>query len=171
MKKLLPYSERLKHLPRTGWLVRGIAAPETVAAHSWQMALVALQLSVEYAGDYDFNKVIKLCLCHDLAESIIGDITPCEAAYETKAEKEAAAMVQLAADAAFPEAALLFNEYEAQITPEAQLANDLDQLDLYAQSLDYEQKYPEKDLTEFRTRAAAKIKTPLGKKLLKELIS
>lgn len=48
-------------------------------------------------------------------------------------------MAEIAVEADFPAAAELFAEYEAGETPEAQLASDLDKLDMYVQSLDYEQ--------------------------------
>lgn len=169
VKNLLRYSEVLKHLPRTGWLQKGIEQPESVAAHSWQMALLALFLSSEEDSGYDFDRVIKLCLCHDMAESKIGDITPTDGAYSLKASAEKAAMAEIAAAADFPALNALWQEYEAGQTPEALLARDLDKLDMYAQSLDYEQKFPGKDLSEFRRSAATAIKTVLGKKLLAEI--
>lgn len=169
MKKILTYSEKLKHLSRTGWVRKGINNPETVASHSWQMALMALYLSENKQNKYNFNKVIKLCLCHDLAESIIGDITPHQEEYEEKSTKEKQAMTKIAEDCNFLETVKLFDEYEKNITPEAKLANDLDKLDMYAQALDYERKFPHKDLSEFKSSAADKIQTPLGKSILKEL--
>lgn len=99
----------------------------------------------------------------------LGDITPIDAAYSSKAVRETAAMAEIAVEADFPEAAELFAEYEAGETPEAQLASDLDKLDMYVQSLDYEQKFPDKDLEEFRRSAAAGIKTALGRNLLRDL--
>lgn len=99
MKRLLVYSEIIKHLPRTGWKRKGVPEPETVASHSWQMALMALYLSQGNALEYDFDKVIKLCLCHDLAESKLGDITPIDAAYSSKAVRETAAMAEIAVEA------------------------------------------------------------------------
>ena len=110
MKRLLVYSEIIKHLPRTGWKRKGVPEPETVASHSWQMALMALYLSQGNALEYDFDKVIKLCLCHDLAESKLGDITPIDAAYSSKAVRETAAMAEIAVEADFPAAAELFAE-------------------------------------------------------------
>lgn len=169
MKKLFEYSEKLKHLPRTGWVNKGIKTPETVAAHSWQMALAALALSGRVDTPYDFNKVIKLCLCHDLAESIIGDITPQDKEYQQKGIAEQQAMDKIAEDSNFPEAILLFEEYEKNQTPEARLAQDLDKIDMYVQALDYEKKYPEKDLSEFRRSAVSKIRTQLGKAILNDI--
>ena len=76
MKNLLSYTLSLKHLPRSGWLRHQINNPETVAAHSWNMAMMALKLAQTEKG-YDFDKVIRLSLCHDMGESVIGDITDC----------------------------------------------------------------------------------------------
>lgn len=47
--------------------------PESVAAHSWRLALLAYFVADEYP-DADMNKVIRMCLIHDLGECFIGDI-------------------------------------------------------------------------------------------------
>ena len=48
---------------------------ESVADHSWRIALMAMLLSgvEEYRG-LDMDKVIRMCLIHDLGESFTGDI-------------------------------------------------------------------------------------------------
>lgn len=170
MKRLLEQTEKLKHLARTGWLRHGIEVPETVAAHSWQMAMMAMQLSgTMLKTPYDYNKVIRMCLCHDLGESLIGDITPFDKRYQDKDENEKKAIDYIAQYGDIPEIIHLFTEYQQNETPEARLANDLDKLDMYAQSLDYEQKFMGKDLSEFRRSAKAVIKTPIGRAILHEL--
>lgn len=169
MKNLTKYSLILKHLFRKGWQRKDISTPETVASHSWNMALLALYLSNTQEKDYDFDKVIKLCLIHDLGESKIGDITPFEQSYKDKKVKEHLAIEQISKEANFKELKALFEEYEENKTNEAKLAHDLDQIDMFIQSLDYETKYPNKDLQEFRTSATSKITSPLGKKIIKDL--
>ncbi len=48
---------------------------ESVAEHSWTIALMAMLLSHEEEfADVDMNKVIRMCLIHDLGESFTGDI-------------------------------------------------------------------------------------------------
>jgi putative hydrolase of HD superfamily len=48
---------------------------ESVADHSWRIALMAMLLSgVEEYRDLDMDKVIRMCLIHDLGESFTGDI-------------------------------------------------------------------------------------------------
>lgn len=170
MKKLLTYTEQLKHLPRTGWIRVGVSTPETVAAHSWQMAMIALYLSENVKEQYDFNKLIKLCICHDMAESVIGDITPHDKAYAQKGLKEKEIIENIAQETHFKNVAALFAEYEENKTPEANLAHDLDKLDMYIQAQDYEKKYACKDFTEFKYSAITEIKTSLGKAMLKEIM-
>lgn len=46
---------------------------ESVAEHSWRIALMAMWLEDEFK-DVDINKVIKMCLIHDLGECFTGDI-------------------------------------------------------------------------------------------------
>ena len=169
MKNLTKYSLILKHLTRKGWMQKDISTPETVASHSWNMALLALYMSSQQENDYDFDKVIKLCLIHDLGESLIGDITPFEQSYQDKKVKEQLAIEQIAKDANFKELKVLFDEYEENKTKEAKLAHDLDQIDMFIQSLDYETKYSDKNLQEFRTSATSKITTLIGKKIIENL--
>lgn len=171
MKELIKYSHKLKHLNRTGWVKVGVTTPETVASHSWNMALMAMKLSQEYQEefDYDFNKVIKMCLCHDLAESIIGDITPHESCYATKDKIEEKAMQDIAKKSSFNEAYELFLEYASNSTKEAKLARDLDKLDMYAQAISYKKQYSDIDFEEFKLSATKAIQTELGQKILKQL--
>lgn len=57
---------------------------ESVAEHSWRLALMAMLLEDEFA-DVDINKVIKMCLIHDLGEAFTGDIATF---YKTQADTE-----------------------------------------------------------------------------------
>ena len=171
MRKLAEYSEKIKHLPRSGWLRKNVQEPESVAAHSWQMSLIALYLSeIEENHDYDFNHVIKLCICHDLAESKIGDITPKDVAYSTKGEIEIRAMTEISENSNFPLLKELFQEFEKGQTKEAQLARDIDKIDMLLQALDYERKYPKENFDEFKESAIKSIKTGLGKKIVSSLV-
>ena len=63
----------LKQLPRTGWVRSGVENPESVAAHSWGMAVLALRLAPK---ELDIEKILSLCLIHDLPEVRVGDLTP-----------------------------------------------------------------------------------------------
>ena len=66
---------RLKEVPRTGWLDRDIPVEETesVADHSFGVAMLAWLLAPD---ELDRLRVVELALIHDLAESVVGDVTP-----------------------------------------------------------------------------------------------
>ena len=64
-------------LPRTGWLLRGVASVESLAAHSFGVALVAmllLDLLREEGRQVDGERTLRLALLHDAAEAKTGDI-------------------------------------------------------------------------------------------------
>ena len=118
----------LKDVLRQGWVNAGVESPESVAAHSWGMAVLALKLCPE---GLKLEHVLKLCLVHDLPEVIVGDLTP-QDDVSTKSADERAAMEQLA-----PEWVSLFDEYEEQTTPEAVFVKSLDKLDMALQAIVY----------------------------------
>ena len=72
--KLHEYIARLKELRRTGWVQRGVSDPETVASHSYAVALLTMMIA-DLRGLNTLDAV-RMALIHDLAESIIGDLTP-----------------------------------------------------------------------------------------------
>ena len=115
----------LKDVLRQGWVNAGVPTPESVAAHSWGMAVLALKLCPK---ELNLEHVLKLCLVHDLPEVVVGDLTP-DDDRTTKAEDERAAMEQLA-----PEWVALFDEYEGQSSPEAVFVRSLDKLDMALQA-------------------------------------
>ena len=137
----------LKQLPRTGWVRSGINNPESVAAHSWGMALLALKLIPD---ELNLSKVLAMCLVHDLPEVRVGDLTPHDD-ISTKAEDEYKAMQEIA-----PEWLELFVEYEQGETAEARFVKQIDKLDMGLQALHY-QNETNIDLNEFIMSAKAKI--------------
>ena len=129
----------LKDVLRQGWVNAGVESPESVAAHSWGMAILALKLC---PANLNLEHVLKLCLVHDLPEVIVGDLTP-QDDVSTKSADERAAMERLA-----PEWVSLFDEYENQSTPEAVFVKSLDKLDMALQAKVYMNR-SELDLEEF----------------------
>lgn len=124
--------ETLKTNPRHAYTAGGVR--ETVAAHSWRTALLAMLLMPEFP-DLDMNKVIRMCLIHDLGEAVTGDIPAFEKTDEHRSQ-EHLALVKLvdtapAADAAQMHA--LFAEMDAQQTPEARLYKALDRIEAVIQ--------------------------------------
>lgn len=69
----------LKEVERTGWVLRGVDEPESVADHSWGTAQLCLLFS-SYAtmdpdlAEIDPHRAVSMALVHDLAEVQVGDI-------------------------------------------------------------------------------------------------
>ncbi len=129
----------LKQLPRTGWVRSGVDNPESVAAHSWGMSILAMHLCPE---ELDKMRVIEMCLVHDLPEIEVGDLTPHDD-LTNKFEDETSAMEKLA-----PQWLELFLEYEQQDTPESRFVKYLDKLDMAVMARFYEEQQG-LDLSEF----------------------
>src|SRR5215210_8963395 len=64
-------SERLKTTHRSAYTSEG--QQESVAEHTWRLCLMAMVLAPEFPG-IDFEKLVKICIIHDLGEAIGGDI-------------------------------------------------------------------------------------------------
>ena len=69
--EILQVAARLKTTPRHCETAPGRA--ESVADHSWRIALMAMLLTPEFP-EADMNKVLRMCLIHDLGEAFTGDI-------------------------------------------------------------------------------------------------
>jgi len=140
----------LKNVTRAGWVRAGVDKPESVAAHSWGMSILALRLC---PPELDLARVLSLCLVHDLPEVRVGDLTPHDDC-STKAEDERAAMLALA-----PEWIELFDDYEHGNSPEARFVKQLDKLDMGLQAKVY-QRTQHLNLDEFIESAKKRISDP-----------
>jgi putative hydrolase of HD superfamily len=77
MKELLNFFieiGKLKSKKRKGWMLRGIKRPETIASHTFRMAIISWLLSRQ--TKLNTNKILKMSLIHDLCEVYAGDTTP-----------------------------------------------------------------------------------------------
>lgn len=69
--------DAMTDLPRTGWVMRGVAGAETLAAHSFGVAWVAALLVDALRADghpIDGEKVLRMALVHDAPEAALGDV-------------------------------------------------------------------------------------------------
>ena len=84
----------LKKLPRSGWKIKvGLENSESVAEHSYMMSVMAMVLSD--MKSLDSEKVLKMAILHDWAESKIGDFMPDQIGYDKKSELENYAMSEI----------------------------------------------------------------------------
>ncbi len=146
----------LKDVLRAGWVRAGIESPESVAAHSWGMSMLALKLAPK---ELDLARVLSLCIVHDIPEVRVGDLTPHDDT-SNKAQDELRAMTEMA-----PEWVGLFEEYEQGETPEAKFVKQLDKLDMALQADIYQTKF-EISLDEFIESARLRIDDEVLKSLL-----
>jgi 5'-deoxynucleotidase YfbR-like HD superfamily hydrolase len=153
----------LKNLPRSGWLLLGIPLPESVAEHSFRVAMTGMILAA--TAEADVGRTAALCLFHDAHETRIGDVPSVGRAYISTAIPEAVTAHQVAGlpDNAAKMLTDLTAEYEANETDEARLAHDADKLETLLQALEYAaQGY---DTTGWRETSLAAQRTDAGKHL------
>ena len=124
--------ERLKCNTRHSWTSTG--RHETVAAHAWRLAVMALLAKDEFPG-VDMDRVLRMCLVHDFGEAITGDIPSFE-----KSAADEAVEIRAVADMLAPlpqpvrgELEALFAEMDALESPEARVYKALDKLEAVIQ--------------------------------------
>lgn len=163
---------KLKHLKRTGWVRHNVSAPECIADHMYRMGIMAMLFA-----DSSLNKerMVKLALVHDMAEAIVGDITPhCGVAKDEKYRLEREAMgtirAMLAGLPAADEFEELWLEYEKGETPEARVVGQIDKFDMYLQAHEYEASQG-LDLSEFFRGAETTVQHPEMRQWLAELLA
>ncbi|WP_297417160.1 HD family hydrolase [Thermococcus sp.] len=131
----------LKRLPRTGWLLRGIKNPESIADHSFRTALITLFLADELKSkgvEVNIEKAIKMTLLHDLAEARITDVPLTAQEYLNKATGEREALQEMLSPVGRRDLLDLFDEYENETTLEGKLVKFADRLEMLVQTLEYE---------------------------------
>ena len=128
----------LKQLFRQGWLKRGIPHQhcESVAEHSFGVAVLALWLSQAYYPQLDQNKVLRMALLHDFGEIYAGDIIPVDAVgADEKHRREAGSVAQVFGKLpAGADCLSLWEEFEQGETPEARFVRQIDRLEMGLQA-------------------------------------
>jgi putative hydrolase of HD superfamily len=138
---LLLSAGALKRLPRTGWRLAGIKDCESVADHSFRVALLALLLGDLIQG-VDRDRLLRMAVVHDLPEAMVTDL-PSSAVRsigrDAKRQGEQDAWARLLpADGVLDEWRALWEEFEDGITLEARLARVADKLEMLLQAYEYE---------------------------------
>nr|KAJ0193934.1 hypothetical protein LSAT_V11C800404070 [Lactuca sativa] len=166
----------LKTTKRKGWINHGIKGPESIADHMYRMALMAL-----IAGDLpgiNRERCIKIAIVHDIAEAIVGDITPSDGVPKVeKSRLEQAALNEMCnvlgggmRGTFAEEIQELWREYEDNASLEANLVKDFDKVEMILQALEYETEH-DRVLDEFFLSTAGKFQTEIGKSWAAEIIA
>ena len=125
-------AEKLKDTTRHCYTSGG--RHESVAEHSWRIALMAFFLRDEFP-EADMDKVTRMCLIHDLGECFTGDIPAFDKTAQDESTEEAL-LYQWVASLPSPcreEMRTLYDEMAALETQEAQIYKALDKLEAVIQ--------------------------------------
>ena len=172
---ILHVAERLKDTPRHCTTTNG--RPESVAEHSWRVSLMASLLRREFP-DLDMDKVVNMCLIHDLGECFTGDI-PAFVKTDADRKTEDALLeqwVKSLPEELSSDISALYKEMEAQETAEAKLYKALDKLEALIQhnesplSTWSENEYELNKTYAFETVSFSKWLTALREEILKDTI-
>lgn len=171
---------RLKSLPRTGWLLRGVRDVESVADHSFGVAFIAMllaDLAQRRELEPDIEKILRMALLHDLSEARTGDLPNTIKPYFNRealraADERIADEMLTRLGALGEEYLLLLQEYEERISLEARIVKAADKLDLLLQAREYEkggaqnlQEFWESSETDFSSLQIDDLITDLVKQL------
>jgi len=169
----LNIAANLKTVPRQGWIDKlSIKNPESVADHTYSMAIIGMVLSD--SQKYNTEKILKMILLHDLAESIIGDFTP-----EQKSKQEK----KLLEDKTFKNILIhlpenlqkqyrqLWKEYQKNDSKEANFVHQIDKLEMVLQAKIYsKQNKSLEELHTFFDSAQKEISEPNILKIFNQLL-
>jgi putative hydrolase of HD superfamily len=163
----------LKNISRQGWIDKlSIEHPESVADHSYSMAIMGMVISD--LENYDSEKMLKMILLHDLAESKIGDYTPNQISKENKIKIENNAYDEIIST--LPESIKLqyrkiWEEYQNQESPESKIVHQIDKLEMALQAKMYQKEGSSKEAVEsFFKSAENEITHPKLKDILNQIL-
>jgi len=146
---------KLKNVKRTGWKIRGVKNPESVAEHSYRTALLAM-LIADKEG-LNTEKLVKMALLHDLEEAINGDIPTLEKVKLDKKKlfeknkKTVQKSLSVLPKNLQKEYLDIWIESQKCKTKYAKLLKQIDYIEMMIQCLEYEKSQPgvKKNLVDF----------------------
>jgi putative hydrolase of HD superfamily len=132
----------LDRVARAGYVLRGVTEPESVAAHTHFVALLALLFVEAHPGRWDRHKVLAMALTHDLAEAQLMDIPmPAAQAHLREAKHAAEQAITEALLGGLPgDLPELHREYAAAESPEACLLRALDKAQMMIKIYHYQRE-------------------------------
>ena len=163
----------LKKISRQGWIDKlSLDNPESVADHSYSMAMISMVISD--LENYNSEKIIKMVLLHDLAESKIGDYTPEQLSKEKKNKLENNAfneIIKNLPNLIKSQYLQIWQEYQENISLESKLVHQIDKLEMVLQAKIYQKDgHSQEKLESFFESASIDITNPKLKELFTKII-
>ena len=129
---IMKLAENLKNNTRHSWTSAG--RHESVAEHSWRLTLMAFFVKDEFPSA-DMDKVIRMCIFHDMGEAFTGDIP---AFLKNQQDEQEESRVVYEWIDSLPgnysgEVRALFEEMDALETQEAKIYKALDKMEALIQ--------------------------------------
>ncbi len=162
----------LKTIKRQGWIDRlSLDNPESVADHTFSMAIIGMVLSD--CKDYDTEKILKMILLHDLAESIIGDLTPSQISKDKKIileNKTFENIINNLSEHLQKQYRNIWYEYQENSSKESNLVHQIDKLEMALQAKIYSKQYDStNEISSFYDSAEQELSDPNILKIFKEI--
>ena len=163
----------LKNISRQGWIDKlSMEHPESVADHSYSMAIMGMVISD--LENYDSEKMLKMILLHDLAESKIGDYTPNQISKENKIKIENNAydkIISTLPDTIKLQYGKIWDEYQKQESSESKIVHQIDKLEMVLQAKMYQKEgSPKEEVESFFKSAQSDITHPKLKEIFTKII-
>ncbi|SCU99389.1 LANO_0F01684g1_1 [Lachancea nothofagi CBS 11611] len=135
----------LKTQRRTGWLDHNISPCESIADHMYRMGITSMLIKDPKVNR---DKCVRIAMVHDIAEALVGDITPFDpVGKEEKHHRELATIQYLCEELIKPYNAQAAQEimedwlaYENITSLEARYVKDIDKFEMLVQCFEYEKK-------------------------------
>jgi len=166
----LKTAANLKKISRQGWVDKlSLDNPESVADHSYSMAVMSMVISD--LENYNSEKILKMVLLHDLAESKIGDYTPEQLSNEKKNKLENSAfekIIKNLPDLIKSQYLQIWQEYQENTSPESKIVHQIDRLEMALQAKIYQKDGHSQEKLESFFKSA---KTHITDSKLKELFT
>lgn len=173
------YLERLKIEKREGWRRFGISQGESIADHMYRMSLITMIAPPSLSSKLDIPRCTKMALVHDMAEGLVGDLTPVDGVPKVeKNRREAETMDWISNNLlgkvhgglAGKDIRAAWQEYEDSETLESRFVHDVDKIELILQMVEYERAHDcNLDLSEF-SWVAKKLSLPDMKTWAQEIL-
>lgn len=164
MLAFLNVVQQLKLQKRTGWLDHNINPCESISDHMYRMGVTSMLIK---NPEVNRDKCVRIALVHDIAEALVGDITPFDGVTKEEKHRREWETIQYLCETiikpyneeAAEEIMDHWLQYENISSLEARYVKDIDKYEMLVQAFEYEREFGrEVDLSQFWS-AMSSIKT------------